>query len=606
MDIIFKKNLEALKERNPSLFQSLSCITSLNSLEVFQAGDNPTDLDIFNHDTQSFLYQKEPQNALKQRFKHVQNTQNYLYLYYFGIGNGFFIQALLLSHNAKRIVVIEPNIEYLYIALHLIDFSLEISQGRLELQLAESLTFHKVLALFLINEDEPLWHSANLKFELFVEYKEYIATYISVDKLIKQARDYVLSLNNADIQDTLKGIRQTSINMKALCSGEALSKVFDLSPSKQVIIVSTGPSLTKQLPLLKSIQNYATIISVDASLPILFNAGIKPHFVVSMERDEPTSKFFLSVPKAFKKGVNFICSSVQHVSVLNAIDEGNLFVTLRPHRHFRFFDLNEYGYLGAGMSAANMALDLAISTMRFKEIVFIGQDLAFGEKLQTHASGHVIESNASINKEIQDNKLIEIPAYGGKGKVSTHMYWKIFKEGLESTITQFPSQIVINATEGGARIEGSIEKDFSLIVKEILEACLEVDINFNKQNETSETCLQKYETSKKSLLTIGELIEEEMDELLQLYKKPFDSKKLKNNYAKVKKFDEKLQTTQSYKEFFLPILNPSLTLLRMKINEIATTLYEDEIEMFETIMSVYEQYFTNFREYHAAVLKTLK
>lgn len=57
------------------------------------------------------------------------------------------------------------------------------------------------------------------------------------------------------------------------------------------IIVSTGPSLDKQLNTLKKFAPYVSIISVDASYPILARHDIKPDYVMSIERIEPTSSF---------------------------------------------------------------------------------------------------------------------------------------------------------------------------------------------------------------------------------------------------------------------------------------------------------------------------
>ena len=58
------------------------------------------------------------------------------------------------------------------------------------------------------------------------------------------------------------------------------------------IIIATGPSPSKQLPLLKDIQDKAVLISVDASLPILMQWNIKPDIAISIERVEATAKFY--------------------------------------------------------------------------------------------------------------------------------------------------------------------------------------------------------------------------------------------------------------------------------------------------------------------------
>ena len=73
-----------------------------------------------------------------------------------------------------------------------------------------------------------------------------------------------------------------------------------VSKPKTAIVVSTGPSLTKQIPLLKKIKDHVTIISVDASFPILEKHGIKPDFATVLERVPETANFFKNNDKEFQ------------------------------------------------------------------------------------------------------------------------------------------------------------------------------------------------------------------------------------------------------------------------------------------------------------------
>ena len=89
--------------------------------------------------------------------------------------------------------------------------------------------------------------------------------------------------------------------------------------SEVAVIVSTGPSLTKQLPLLKEIQKNVTIICVDASMPILEKWGIKPDIVTSLERIEDTALFFEKTSKEFQDGIVFLSSALQHEKIYQNI-----------------------------------------------------------------------------------------------------------------------------------------------------------------------------------------------------------------------------------------------------------------------------------------------
>ncbi|EIY8641150.1 motility associated factor glycosyltransferase family protein, partial [Campylobacter jejuni] len=75
-------------------------------------------------------------------------------------------------------------------------------------------------------------------------------------KLVQYFKDSIISHGN-DSTDTLQGIEQFVYNLPQMITHpsykELLSKRKNLSDT--AIIVSTGPSLTKQLPLLKKYAN---------------------------------------------------------------------------------------------------------------------------------------------------------------------------------------------------------------------------------------------------------------------------------------------------------------------------------------------------------------
>ena len=225
------------------------------------------------------------------------------------------------------------------------------------------------------------------------------------------------------------------------------------------VIVSTGPSLDKQLETLKKFAPYVSIISVDASYPILAKNGIKPDYVTSIERMIPTSTFFEKKYSGFDDDINFIVASVTHRQTVKNILPRRLVLTMRPQQEEKMFRLNKYGYLGVGHSCANMAYQLAY-VLGHKNIIFIGQDLAFGKDGASHAKGHTIAQ--------PDENLYTI-AYGGEGEVRTTYVWMLFKNQFENDIEQAKLEDIksYNCTEGGARINGATEKPFLEVMNEL-------------------------------------------------------------------------------------------------------------------------------------------
>jgi hypothetical protein len=61
---------------------------------------------------------------------------------------------------------------------------------------------------------------------------------------------------------------------------------------KPALIVSAGPSLDKNIALLKNAVGKALIVSVDTALTPLMEAGIRPDFVLSIDPDISTNNAF--------------------------------------------------------------------------------------------------------------------------------------------------------------------------------------------------------------------------------------------------------------------------------------------------------------------------
>ncbi|MCD8543302.1 MAG: DUF115 domain-containing protein [Sulfurospirillum cavolei] len=227
--------------------------------------------------------------------------------------------------------------------------------------------------------------------------------------------------------------------------------------SDVAVLVSTGPSLGKQLTLLKEIAPYVTIFAVDASLPILLQNGIQPDVVTSVERVAETSRFFKEVPKASMRGIVTVLSSVQHADVIESVDEGEKIISLRPLGYIMLTGPKAWGYAGIGMSSANMAYEL-IYHSRFQTCILIGQDLAYSKEGKSHAFGHLFGEN-DVKESQGDGWAV---AYGGEGRVKTTAFWNMFRGFFEKDIAETSKRMLtINATEGGARIFGAQELPFA-------------------------------------------------------------------------------------------------------------------------------------------------
>ncbi|HEC1782947.1 TPA: motility associated factor glycosyltransferase family protein, partial [Campylobacter lari] len=457
LELNFSKNLQVLKEINASLADKILQVKSNERFELFEKN-----YDIYDHKTKQFCIQ----NALDNLSFYEQNYKRHPFLIFFGIGNGMLIFELLKNPLKDYICIIEPEIELLYIALHLNDFSQDLQDKRLHIYLYEDINF---LTFYRFFEQEKIHffvktYDLLLMSNFYEIYENAIAMTNSL--CIESIKSLVVRQGNSS-EDSFEGITQLLHNLPYQLANPSLKDLLKQRKGKieNAIIVSTGPSLIKQLPLLKEYANKASIICADSAYPILAKHNIKPDYVLMLERDDVVIKCFDNDFKEFDKGILFVLASVVHQKAIEYLKRNNrqFMLVHRPLPFSKALHMDDYGYLGSGLSVANMAYDLAIK-LGHKNIILIGQDLAYDENGNSHPKEYLHTQESENDRK----EGLFITAYGGNGKVETNQWWILFKESLEYSIDT-NSVTTYNATEGGARIEGSIEKSFKELCENLLK-----------------------------------------------------------------------------------------------------------------------------------------
>lgn len=466
MNDFFQSNLASLATKNPNLAFKLQNTLANQKYEVF-IGEDIANYNILDKQNQVAIFEAQPLDETMRRFNELRDYAYYPYLYFYGMGNGVLYKLLLANEMLRRIVVIEPELEILFIAMHFIDFSNEILSGKLVL--SESLDDQGIVALFESDKHSKFYVKSYM-LEVFNPYYErYREDFLRINQgFIKAIEHLVVAVGN-DAKDAIIGIKHHIGNLPSTLKTPTLvNLVSQLKNRDTAIIISTGPSLHKQLPLLKEIAPFATLFCIDASFPILYKYGIKPDIVLSLERVEATAKFYEELPQEAFKDVIFEITSIVHPRLKQAIEKrgGLIQYSYRPFGYTTYFGIHEYGYLGIGMSAANMAYELVVHS-RFKRCIIIGQDLAFGEDGSSHSKDAIYGSDEI---KPQENKVY-VTKYGGDGEVESTQVWKMFLNFYERDIANTPYDLeVINATEGGARIQGCLEIPFKEAIQRVSKA----------------------------------------------------------------------------------------------------------------------------------------
>ncbi|EAJ5517801.1 motility associated factor glycosyltransferase family protein [Campylobacter jejuni] len=487
----FNKNLKALSgfEYN-NLRKKLEDLKELREFTFTQGKDN-LDINIIKKRNLKKMYQ-DPIKELEKNLEYFKDFTRYPVLFFYGFGNGILYKILLQNQALKRIIIFEKELELIFLALNFIDFSKDLSLGRLIILHHDDINLPKMDKVFRLIGD-LFYRSYNLHIanDFYEHYKEDI---LKLNKLNMQIIKNHNLMHGNDPKDALQGIEQFVYNLPQMITHpsykELLSKRKGISDT--AIIVSTGPSLTKQLPLLKKYANKATIFCADSSYPILAKHGIKPDYVCMLERDEIVAECFNNDFGEFDKDIIFLVASLVHKKTISYLEKNQrkYILIIKGQPFARYLELDNYGYINGGMSVSHMAYELA-ENLGHKNIILIGQDLAYAKDGQTHSQGF-IHANLHNGDYERDLDRFSTTAYGGNGKVQSSEIWTLFRHNFEKDIVNIKMNYHIttyNCTEGGARIEGTIEKPFLWACENLLDKDLNKPfeklepLSLNKQNE---------------------------------------------------------------------------------------------------------------------------
>ncbi|EGA2825670.1 motility associated factor glycosyltransferase family protein [Campylobacter coli] len=549
---LFNKNIEALS--NILLKESLKEIKS-SKFELILGKDN-LDINLKDTSDNTFLYE----NVIDE-LNSMLNTYNdkyllYPVLYFYGFGNGILFKALLQNKNHQHIVVFEKDIEIIWVIFHILDFSSELQSARLMILNTSSLDIE-----FFSNfcSSKPFFQFSRIYFlELMSHYYErFHEDILGLNKkLAENFKNSIVSYGN-DPLDALQGIEQFVYNLPQMITHpsykELLSKRKNLSDT--AIIVSTGPSLTKQLPLLKKYASKATIFCADSSYPILAKHNIKPDYVLSLERIPLTSEFFNNDFGEFDKDIVFVCAGVVHPKTIEYLKNKTFIITQKILAFPYYINLKNFCYAAIGFSVAHMAYEFA-THLNYKNIIFIGQDLAYAEDGFSHTKDY---SNLDKHEGHfqRDKGKFQCLAYGGNGKAESSEVWTMFRFFLQDTISRNIISTTYNCTEGGARIEGTIEKPFLWACENLLDKDLNKPfeklepLSLNKQNEFLLKAYYKVYQSIKHCRDFSKILSNDFNNIQNIYLN-LNKKENDLNLAirKIDEFKNKLENIKQMQDLY--------------------------------------------------------
>ncbi|EAJ0344169.1 motility associated factor glycosyltransferase family protein, partial [Campylobacter coli] len=391
----------------------------------------------------------------------LEKTPRYPFICIYGIGNALLIKNL--AKHYKHLFVFESEVELFILALSTIDLSKELCSGKIYLVDIEEERVDIQLLILFDMKDISEYLSLYEMFVNNVYYKKfYEDIWHKANELCEKNIKIVIRNLGSNSDLSFECYSHLLQNIPSMLESIPFQRILSERKNKfdNAIVVSAGPSLAKQLPLLKAYQDKAVIFCADGALSMLEKEGIVPDYVTNLDFTDLAMKFFQN--KENKTSLN-VLSCATHPNLVHFLD--NKSVILREDPLYQRFNLNDFGYIGTGTHVSHFSYTLALA-LGFKNIIMIGQDLAFDEEGNSHSKGFDFGEKFSGEENIDK---LKVPAYGGKGEVLTHITWNDYRIKLEYLFACNDQKAKFyNATEGGARINFTEELSFKECCEKLL------------------------------------------------------------------------------------------------------------------------------------------
>lgn len=391
-------------------------------------------------------------------------------IFVFGFGKGAFIEKLIeKTTDENNIYVYEPDLSIFNDIINKYDISNILRNNRVILSvggIGKKTAYSQYLNIVDMSDIHNSVIATHPNYPLIFPEK-YLEYAQDIEQLVmsETANDgYMRLFSQANTRNIFK-------NSKDIMESKSIDALIKNTPKDvTAIMVAAGPSLTKNIEELKKAKNKSIIIAVDSALRPLANANIVPDLCVTVDSKKVGAYFD-----------NPLIQNVPMVCIPEA-ESGN--VKSCKGKKFYFASISEFinmfcrdhdvkfPSIQSGGSVANAAVAFAIEA-GIKKIVIVGQDLAFTDN-KTHAE-NTVGSSKNLTPE-DETRCHMITRDVNGNNIRTSGQFMIYKKWYEEQAIARPDITFINATEGGAKIEGFEH----ITLREAINRECNVDINYSE------------------------------------------------------------------------------------------------------------------------------
>ena len=360
--------------------------------------------------------------------------------------------------NFKSCFIYEPNLEIFRLSLFTTNY----------MQLSKNIRF----VFSIMNDDIDF----NKKIVNFINNTEIFSNYIIKYYKMNYVDNTIFQkfLNQMHLSDPLKfdytkllyhtfdSISKHIGTYRILTLKNKKDSIID----KNVLFLAAGPSLDNNLDFIKENQENFIIITIGAVYKKLFEKGIIPDIVTTVDPqyDVLNATHFNTEDVKLLENTIVIASINTPTKILERFNQEKLFL----YEVLDSFKINSNEYFGVSIGEISLSL---ILDLNFKNIYLLGTDLSINQITgESHFSNYINKrenytKERKVNNLKQDNYTVEdfIEVKGNtSNKVITKRIFALSIIQYIDVINKFKKdfQTIYNLSKNGAYIDGTIYKNF--------------------------------------------------------------------------------------------------------------------------------------------------
>lgn len=416
---LFEKNLNAIKSYDIDLYNQLVSLPSNDgALSLAYTKQNEPNLLYKNYPLHS------PNGAIDEATNIIKslnvNENNLNTFIVFGLGFGYLLDELHTKYCDSPIIVYEPNVQILRTVLETVDF--QNTLNAYNVRIATNINMFRNHMLNLCSSQ------SNLKVAYLESYKQ-LYTNEMLDFVNQAHTTYkILKFNlNFLANSSMSFFSQIIEHLDKKIHLPEFGKLENKLKNKPAIIVSGGPSLSKNIDTIKKYRDKVCIFAVGTAYKTLKRNGITPDFVNIIELNNCSEQI--------------LNEDIENINFISEVYTNKVFFEKPFKRHFITYsrenpsniwfeklisnNSNEKKYETKGTVAYNALFCAKMAGCN--PIILIGQDLAYTSgKLYADSSPYCEfkckynENTRKYSVYINDYEKLKKDLFDGKNETEEH------------------------------------------------------------------------------------------------------------------------------------------------------------------------------------------